>query len=81
MRSMNTTSARKQHLDDAELLLNIAEIILQDDEEGVEKEICLRLITALFVLTVKLLLREVIRRVRKRMRKNEKGGVRRWEQP
>ena len=65
---MNTTSARKQHLDDVELLLNIAEILLQDDEEGVEKEICLRLITALFVLTVKLLLKEVIRRVR-RMRK------------
>jgi len=77
LRSMNTTSARKQHLDDAELLLNIAEIILQDDEEGVEKEICLRLITALFVLTVKLLLREVIRRIRRR----RKGGVRRWEQP
>ena len=75
MRSMNTTSARKQHLDDAELLLNIAEILLQDDEE--KKEICLRLIIALFVLTVKLLLREVIRR----MRKNEKGGARRWEQP
>ena len=70
MRSMNTTSARKQHLDDVELLLNIAEILLQDDEEGVEKEICLRLITALFVLTVKLLLKEVIRRVR-RMRKKE----------
>jgi len=80
LRSMNTTSARKQHLDDVELLLNIAEILLQDDEEGVEKEICLRLITALFVLTVKLLLKEVIRRVRKRMRKNEKeGGVRKWE--
>jgi len=77
LRSMNTTSARKQHLDDVELLLNIAEILLQDEEEeGVEKEICLRLITALFVLTVKLLLREVIRR----MRKNKKGGVRRWEQ-
>ena len=77
MRSMNTTSPQKQHLDDVELLLNIAEILLQDDEEGVEKEICLRLITALFVLTVKLLLKEVIRRVRK-MRKNKKGGVRRW---
>jgi len=77
LRSMNTTSPQKQHLDDVELLLNIAEILLQDDEEGVEKEICLRLITALFVLTVKLLLKEVIRRVRK-MRKNKKGGVRRW---
>ena len=74
MRSMNTTSQQKQHLDDVSILLNIAEILLQDDEE---KEICLRLIIALFVLTVKLLLREVIRR----MRKNKKGGVRRWEQP